>query len=66
MEKIVLFFPDSKRMSDFILAAMVSNAEANTKETSLIAPLEEKDVITAITEFDARLNVEWPFHVPSC
>lgn len=61
MENVVLYFPDTKSLSDFVISAGVSKAEASTKESSLIAPMEEEDVITAVTDFDARLSVEWPF-----
>ena len=52
-------------MAGFLISCQISQAEANTKEGSLIAPLDDDDILTAITDFDAHLNVEWPLNVPS-
>lgn len=61
MKTVVLFFPDTKKMAEFILSQEIFQGEAYTREQSLIARLEEDSVITAILDYGGHLNKEWPF-----
>jgi hypothetical protein len=47
MERVVLLFPDTKRMADFIIAERISNAEVNSHERTLIASMMEKQKVKA-------------------
>lgn len=56
MKNVVLIFPDTISLASFILASNVSNAEVNTREQTLIAPLDDDDIITACEDYGAHLN----------
>ena len=56
MIPVVIIFPDTDKMSDFIIDRNISNAEANSRETSLIAPLAEDDILVACTKYEGHLN----------
>ncbi|HTM91298.1 MAG TPA: hypothetical protein VL095_02690, partial [Flavisolibacter sp.] len=45
MKNVVLFFPDADKMVKFLISCQISQAEANTNEGSLIALLEEDDIL---------------------
>lgn len=66
MEKAVIIFADNTKLAEFIIKHQVSNAEVNTREQSLIAPLEDEEIITACTEYGGHLNVGWPVAGPFC
>ena len=55
MKKVLLLFPDSVSMSDFIILTKISHAEVNSKERSLITFLEEDEIINACTKYGALL-----------
>lgn len=66
MEKAVIIFADNTKLAEFIIKHQVSNAEANSREQSLIAPLEDEEIITACTEYGGHLNVDWLVKDSSC
>jgi hypothetical protein len=55
MKKAVLIFPDTQRMADFITSRNICNVEVNSKEQSLIAPLDDDDIIEACSDYKAHL-----------
>ena len=55
MKKVLLSFPDTSSMSEFILLNKTSHAEVNSNERSLITYLEEEEIVKACTEFGALL-----------
>lgn len=60
MKKAVLIFPDTVRMSDFLMNYRVSNAEANSFELSLIAIMTQAKIQAACKRYKARLRVAKP------
>ncbi len=61
MEKAVIIFADSTKMAQLIIKHQISNAGVNTREQSLIALLEDGEIITACAEYGGHLNVGEPF-----
>ena len=55
MKKVLLSFPDTSSMTEFILLNNTSHAEVNSNERSLITYLNEDEIIKACTEFGALL-----------
>jgi hypothetical protein len=53
MKKVVLIFPDTVKMADFIIANNISNVIADSLEQSLTGEMTDDDIITACEEFDA-------------
>lgn len=51
----MIVFPDTVRLAEFILMHKVKNAEVNTNERSLLAPLTDTEIITACTKFEGAL-----------
>jgi hypothetical protein len=56
MKKVVLIFPDTLSMADFILTQRVSNAEVNSVSHTIVAPMTDKQIIIAETEYGAILK----------
>lgn len=56
MKSVILIFPDAVRMAHFVLTNDVSNAEANTKELSLTAYLNEEQISIACSLYGAYLK----------
>jgi len=55
MKKVLLSFPDTSSMTEFILLNETSHAEVNSNERSLITYLDEEEIVKACTEFGALL-----------
>jgi hypothetical protein len=53
MKRVVLLFPDTPSIADFIMAERVTNAEVNSLEQTLIASMADKDVVKAETLYGA-------------
>lgn len=58
MNKVVVIFPTSSSLADFVISHNISNAEINSVEKTLIAPLDDDDILTAIVDYGGHLNVE--------
>ena len=56
MRSVLLIFPDTKKLSEFLTEAEISNAEVNTGEKSLIAQLPDDQIQVACSKFDAFLK----------
>jgi hypothetical protein len=65
MQQVVIIFPDTEKIADFIMSRPIPRAEVNSREQTLTAPLEEDDIITACTEYGGHLNVELTPKKPS-
>jgi len=59
MRKVVLLFPDTYSIADFLTEQRISNAEVNSREHSLIAVMEDEEIIRAVDDYGAHLNCEW-------
>ena len=53
MNYTVLIFPDSTAIADFVLNNSISNAEVNSVEQKVTAPLSDEEILIACTEHDA-------------
>lgn len=60
MKKAVLLFPDTHSMADFILTEKISKAEVNSTERTLVAPLNDMQIVKAETAYKAKLKVIVP------
>lgn len=49
MKKVVLIFPDTTSIANFILKERVSNSEVNSNEYTLIGVLTDRQIVTAET-----------------
>jgi len=56
MRSVLLIFPDTKKLSEFLAEVEISNAEVNTGEKSLIAQLPDDQIQVACSKFDAFLK----------
>ena len=56
MKKVVLKFPDTSHITDFILQHKVSNAEVNSIEQTLVAIMTDEQIVIAETEYGAILK----------
>jgi hypothetical protein len=56
MKKVMMVFPDTSSMADFILNECVSNAEVNSVEQTLVAPMSERQIVKAETAYGAILK----------
>jgi transposase-like protein len=56
MKKVVLKFPDTARMAEFILTYRIGNAETNTRQCTLYAHVTEMQIVIACTEYEALLQ----------
>jgi hypothetical protein len=61
MKKVVLIFPDTLKMADFIIANNISNVIADSLEQSLTGEMTDDEIITACEEFDAFAKAVSPF-----
>lgn len=55
MQKVVLIFPNTSSIADFITKYHVSRAQVDSLEQSLSAPLQEDEISSALADFDAIL-----------
>jgi hypothetical protein len=53
MKRVVLLFPDTPSIADFIMAERVSHAEVNSLEQTLIASMTDNEVVKAETLYGA-------------
>jgi hypothetical protein len=53
MNQAILIFPDSSSIADFLLENSISNAEVNTLEQKVTAPLSDVDILIACTDYKA-------------
>jgi len=58
MNKTLIIFNNTTAMCDFIFSRQLCYAEVNSKERTVIALMEEDDVMDAIKDYDAHLNEE--------
>jgi hypothetical protein len=56
MNKTLIIFADTTTMCDFIFSRQLCCAEVNSKERTIIALMEENDVIDAVTDYNGHLN----------
>jgi hypothetical protein len=56
MKEVMMVFPDTSSMSDFIVNECVSNAEVNSFEQTLVAPISERQIVKAETVYGAILK----------
>jgi hypothetical protein len=57
MKKVVLIFPDTERMTDFIFSNKIFQAEVDSKEFSLTAFLPDNEIMKACTVYEAMLLI---------
>lgn len=56
MKQVVLIFPDTATLFDYIFAYEISNAEVNSRELSLTTVLTEEQIVLASTKYSAVLK----------
>lgn len=56
MRIVILIFPDTLMMSDFIMQCRISNAEVNSRDLTLTAVLSEKQIEVACAKYQAFLR----------
>jgi hypothetical protein len=58
MNEVVLLFPDTITLTEFLLMYRVPGAEVNTLECSLTCKLTDKQILIACTKHQAHLQVK--------
>lgn len=67
MNNTIIVFPDSVALSDFIFSRRLPNAEVSTQQCSVTAPMEEDDIIEAVSDHNGYVTHEWPpVYKPKC
>jgi hypothetical protein len=56
MKKVLLIFPDTTSMADFIIRYRIGNAECNSIECSLLTMLTEREIMIATQNFQAYVQ----------
>ena len=56
MKKVVLIFPSTSNMADFILLYRIKGVLVSSSERSLSATLSEREIVIACTQFGAELK----------
>jgi hypothetical protein len=56
MKQVVLIFPDTSAIADFIVKEKISNAEINSIEQTVISTLTDKQIIDAETIYKAMVK----------
>jgi hypothetical protein len=56
MKKVVLLFPDTTSLADFIMSERINNAEVNSFEQTLVAPMIDTQITKAETVYGAILK----------
>jgi hypothetical protein len=56
MKEVMMVFPDTSSMADFIVNECVSYAEVNSVEQTLVAPISERQIVKAETVYGAILK----------
>jgi len=60
MKKSVMIFPDSMSMANFIIREKIRGAEVNSIEKTLVAPMNDKQIVSAETLYGAILKAIIP------
>jgi hypothetical protein len=61
MQKVVLIFPDTIKLSDFIIKNQIGPVEVNTREQTLNAELEDEEILIACSEeYEAIVDYTTP------
>ena len=60
MKKIVMIFPDNSSMANFIIREKITGAEVNSFEKVLVAPMNDKQIVSAQTLYGAILKAIIP------
>jgi hypothetical protein len=60
MKIVVMLFPDTTSIADFVMSERISNAEVNSFEQTLIAPMIDKQIVKAETVYGAILKAIIP------
>jgi hypothetical protein len=58
MNKVVLLFPDTIALTEFLLLHRIAGAEVNTLERSLTCKLTDKQLLIACTKYQAQLQIK--------
>ena len=53
MNQVTLLFSDTSAIADFILTHAISNAEVNSKDQKLTAPLSVRQIDLAVQQYGA-------------
>lgn len=59
MHKRLIIFPDTTAICNFIFSRRLIGAEANTKELTVTAQMEDDDVIEAVANYKGHLSEKW-------
>lgn len=62
MKKVILIFPDSATIADFVIIHGISNTEVNSKELTLTAFLTEEQIVIASTMYGAIVQSMFTIH----
>ena len=57
MNKVVLLFPNTVTLTEFLLRHRISGAEVNTRDRSLTCYLTDTLVLEACTKYQAQLRI---------
>jgi hypothetical protein len=56
MKAVILIFPDTTTIAEYVLAHKISKADINSREQSLTAVLTDEEIAVACTQFKAILQ----------
>jgi len=56
MKQVVLLFPNTSAIADFVLKEKVSKAQINSKEKTVTSPLTDKQITIAETIYKAMVK----------
>jgi len=56
MEKVVLLFPNTVSISNFLLQYRIAGLEVNSRERSVIGSLTSDQIMAACTQYNAYLK----------
>lgn len=52
MKYVTIFFPDNESLADYLIKTKPANAEANSKEQSLLAWLPDDEIVKAELQYN--------------
>jgi hypothetical protein len=58
MNQVVLLFPDTIALTEFLLKHRISGAEVNTRERSLTCKITDSLVLEACTKYQAQIQIK--------
>ncbi|HEV7620461.1 MAG TPA: hypothetical protein VGO09_01940 [Flavisolibacter sp.] len=58
MNKLILIFPDTKQMADFVLQNSISGIEVNSKEQTVAGIFTEEEILVACEDHNACLKYD--------